>query len=180
MAGDERSSERDEQLFDAAQARRDARGTLQEAVAGAQHESLLIFGLGDHLVGVLADHIHEVTNPEPPIPLPQAPAHVRGLVLVGERILAQVDLVRFLGLEASESTEEEFGRMLVVEAGDDRVALLCGRVRGLTERPARSIQTPSVLTGTVLAPYLRGELHDPGGVIGLLDLEALLAAAAVR
>lgn len=180
MAGGERSSEHDDGLFDAAKARRDARGSLQEAVASAKHESLLIFELGDHLVGVLADHIHEVTNPELPIPLPQAPAHVRGLVLVGERILAQVDLVRFLGLEKVESHEEGFGRMLVVEVGADRVALLCGRVRGLTERPVRAILAPSVLTGTALAPYLRGELHESDGVIGLLDLEALLDAAAVR
>lgn len=180
MAGDEPEVEKDDRLFEAAEAQREARGTLEEAVAGAKREALLIFEIGTHTVAVRTDRIHEVTNPITPVPLPQAPPHVRGLVLVGERILAQVDLARFLGLEAAERGEEEFGRMLVVQAGNDRVALLCGRVRGLSERPTRSIHEASVLAGTVLSPYLRGELHDEHQVIGLLDLDLLLDAAAVR
>ncbi|MDF1563118.1 MAG: chemotaxis protein CheW [Deltaproteobacteria bacterium] len=179
MVGDGPRS-KDDRLFDAAEAQREARGSLEEAVAGAQREALLAFELGPHTVAVKAEHIHEVTDPIAPVPLPQAPAHVKGLVLVGERILPQVDLLHFLRLEEVERDKDAFGRMLVVEAGTDRVALLCGRVRGLTERHGRTILEPSVLNGTVLGPYLAGEIHDAHQVIGVIDLGALLAAAAVR
>jgi len=180
MAGKQKAIDRDDPLFAAAEAHREARGTIDHAIADARREALLLFDLGDQTVGVAAEMVHEVVVPAVPVPLPQTPPHVLGLVLVGEQVMPQVDLASFLGLGDATDAEEAFDRMLVAKTGTERVAVLCGRVRGLVERVDRAIAEITVLAGGPLSPFLRGELHEGSQVVGVLDLVALLEAAAVR
>ncbi len=128
-------------------------------------------------MAVPAPLVQEVVESEPPVPLPLAPPHVRGLVQIGDGIVAQVDLGTFLGL--TEGEVAFLPRTLVVARGEERVAVLCARVHGLVEYAEGEIVEPGVLLGTPLAPYLAGEVHEDERVTAVLDLRALLDAAAV-
>lgn len=115
-------------------------------------------------------------------PVPGAPPHVLGVVASGERVVVQIDLANLLGIGDGDHPAEMdplFRRTLFVSAGELEAALVCDRVRGLVRVDAGAVRDPAVLQGAQLRPFLTGEIDDPQGVVGVLDLPGLLRAAAV-
>ena len=144
-------------------------------------QDLFVFVVSGVGLAIPARDIGAVSAVDEPTPIPGAPAHVLGLVVAGERVLPLVDLVRFLGLpvESSPPGDPLFRRTLFVKAGDLEAGLVCHRARGLVAADASALREPSALQGAQLRPYLRAEMATAAGVVGVLDMAAILRAAAV-
>jgi purine-binding chemotaxis protein CheW len=141
---------------------------------------LVVFTVMGVDLAVRAAAVTSVSASENHTPLPGAPPHILGLVTNGDRIVALVDLARFLELPVVDDPNDDalFYRTLFVRAGEMEAGLRCNRARGLRLIDADQLREPKVLQGSRLAPFLDSEL-DGDKIVGVLNLPALLEAAAV-
>ena len=145
--------------------------------------ALLVFRLAGTTVAVNAEQVEAVHDCCAPSPVPRAPAHLLGLVRLGEHAVPLVDVRMFLGLVKTADAPDHgndvlFRRIVVVRVDDMRVGLECDRALGVLDVDGAELQEPTALRGGRLAEFLEAEVHTPEGVvIGLLQLEALLEAA---
>jgi purine-binding chemotaxis protein CheW len=137
----------------------------------------VVSGVG---LAIPAQDIGTVSAVDRATPIPGAPLHILGLVVAGERVVAQVDLAAFFDLGSTEQQADPmFRRTLFVEAGELEAGLVCDRARGLVSVDAGALRDPSVLQGTRLRRFLTAEVLSRDGVVGVLDVSALLRAAAI-
>lgn len=138
----------------------------------------MVSGVG---LAVPAIDIAAVSAVDEPTPIPSAPAHVLGLVAAGERVLPLVDLAVFLDLpgETALLVDPLFRRTLFVKAGDLEAGLVCHRARGLISAETSAMREPTVLQGKRLRPFVTAEMDSAHGLVGVLDVAALLRAASV-
>jgi purine-binding chemotaxis protein CheW len=130
-------------------------------------------------LAVPAEFVGSVSAVNSPTPLPGAPPHIIGLVAVGERVLPLVDLQILFGIGGSEPVDPLFRRTLFVTAGDLEAGLVCHRARGLIAVTESELKEPTVLQGERLRPFLAAEVEAQDRVVGVLDVAAVLKAAAV-
>jgi chemotaxis signal transduction protein len=138
----------------------------------------MVSGVG---LAIPARDIGVVSVVDEPTPIPSAPAHVLGLVAAGEQVLPLVDLAIFLDLAADGAIDVDplFRRTLFVKSGELEAGLVCHRARGLVSADPATIREPSVLQGKRLRPFVISEMDSAHGVVGILDVAALLRAASV-
>jgi purine-binding chemotaxis protein CheW len=144
-------------------------------------QALFVFLVSGVGLAIPARDIGAVSAVDEPTPIPSAPPHVLGLVAAGERVLPLVDLAQFLDLpgEGSLRVDPLFRRTLFVRSGELEAGLICHRARGLVNAEASALREPTVLQGKGLKPYLTAELETGNGLVGVLDVAALLRAASV-
>lgn len=153
----------------------------------AQREALLVFRVGATWLGVDANQVEELCEPLPVTPLPRVPEHIPGMISLRGKPIPLLDLARFLRLpkavKSDESAEVASSRFIVVGAQSMVVGLQCDRASRVAEVESALIKDLEVLHGEQLRAYCRGEidLKEGGeGLVGVLDLAALLQAARVR
>jgi chemotaxis signal transduction protein len=144
-----------------------------------QH-SLCAFLLGDHCYGLETGLVGEVVEVEAVVPVPLAPAPVRGLFNLRGMPVALVDLPTMLELpERAVADEGRAGRhltalvlrteSLILGLGIRRMEMVITRGRG-----SFSLRQPGVSEHPAVAGFL--ELPDRGGLtITVLDSQAVLA-----
>lgn len=144
-------------------------------------QALFLFTVSGVGLAIPAHDIGAVSAVDEPTPIPSAPAYVLGLVAAGERVLPLVDLAIFLELPGEGSMEVDplFRRTLFVKSGELEAGLICHRARGLVAVEDSSLREPTVLQGRRLRPYVTAEVDTGHGLVGVLDVAALLKAAAV-
>ena len=127
-----------------------------------------------------AELVSSVSEVGVPTPLPGAPPHVLGLIAVSDRVLPLVDLAVLFAIPGDRARVDPlFCRALFVSAGDLEAGLVCHRARGLIEVPASAFEEPNVLQGERLRPFLQAEIEAGERRIGVLDVAAVLGAAAI-
>jgi purine-binding chemotaxis protein CheW len=143
-------------------------------------QALFVFVVAGVRLALRAQEIDVISAVDEPTPLPGAPAHLLGLVTEGERVLPLVDLALLLDLDPTPGDADPlFRRTLFVRSGALEAGLVCHRARGLISLDSSGLCEPMVLQGKHLRPFLSAEVAAGQGVIGVLDLAALLRAASV-
>lgn len=135
---------------------------------GAQGGMLQLFSAGSLKFAIFDDAIATVTEWRPPIPLPNAPAAVLGVVSIQGRILTVLDPANLLGSKNGSAP----GSFIVALRGDEQLAL------------AVSSKSNEQLAGRTLEPQPEGASQGVLGVIkhhgeeiSVLDVEQLFALA---
>lgn len=144
-------------------------------------------------VAVDAQFVRQVIPVAPATPLPGAPAHVPGLVLVGAVAVPELDLGVFFGLaraardgggddrdaERTADHRRAHRRMLVLDDGRFEVAT-CGTRLELRHAPSGGARArPPQLVPSSVARYAMGEL-DGDRPVAILNLRVLLEGARIR
>lgn len=151
-----------------------------EPVDPAAERGLIVISVHGVTLGVPAEVVTSVSAVGSPTPLPGAPPHILGLVAAGERALPLVDLETLLAIgSGGAAVDPLFRRTLFVTAAELEAGLVCHRARGLISVPGSDFGEPLVLQGERLRPFLQAEVEAQGRVVGVLDVAALLEAAAV-
>ncbi|TAN63365.1 MAG: chemotaxis protein CheW [Magnetospirillum sp.] len=130
------------------------------------------FTVGDEEYGVDIMAIREIKGWTPTTPLPEAPAHMRGVIDLRGAIVPIIDLrVRFHhGLTEVTPTHV----IIVVAIGEVMVGLLADAVVDIVTVAASDIQAPPDIEHGGGAGYLSGIVTVEGRMVVLLDLPALL------
>jgi purine-binding chemotaxis protein CheW len=109
------------------------------------------------------EHVLEVTEPGQLTPVPGAPSQVIGIGNVRGQVVPMLSVAALLGLPA-----EHPGRIVVAEHGVRRAGLAVASVLDVSELPDLSHETDS--------PFLLGAALIDGTLVGLLDVDAILAS----
>ena len=134
----------------------------------------LAFDLDGEAYGLAVERVLEVLRVGDIQPVPQAPAHVRGLTNVRGVIVPIVEIRTRIGL--SPLTLTPAARIVRVEVGDRSLGFLVDRVAGLRKVRASQIES----AGGVVAGWnacLSGMAEGPSGPFMLLDPDQILKAA---
>jgi purine-binding chemotaxis protein CheW len=134
----------------------------------------LTFGLEreDYAIDVL--RVHEIRTSGAITAVPNAPAHVRGVMNLRGTIIPVVDLRTRLGMP-----EIEAGRVtaiVVITVGAKIMGLIVDSVSDVIDIPPAAVQPPGGFTGHIDTRFLTGLARADGRLVVLLDLERLLGS----
>jgi purine-binding chemotaxis protein CheW len=133
---------------------------------------IMIFVLGDTRYAVELSRVGEVVQQPSITPVPGLPAWILGVTNLHGDIVSVVDLPYFL--EISPAPAVRVARMIVAQAGDQRIGLSVDDVEVIYTFPADEIISPPFKVGPELVPYMRGAIERKDGFIRFLDCERLL------
>jgi len=117
--------------------------------------------------------IERILRYEAPAPLPRAPGFLEGVVQYAGTAVPVVDLRKRFELEAPVREET---RLMVVDLGDQKVAVLVDEVREVMRVDSTTIAAPGPVVRGLAAAYISGIITRPGRTIILLNTRKLLSS----
>jgi purine-binding chemotaxis protein CheW len=128
--------------------------------------------VGAQRIGLPATSAYDVSDWREPVPLPNAPPAVLGVVCLRGRMLTVLDALLLLGLSRTHETPPP--RFIIPLHGDEQLALAVDEAQGSLEIFTDEIQMPDDNAG---ASLVYGILQREGEQINVLDTKELFAAA---
>jgi chemotaxis signal transduction protein len=149
-----------------------------QTAAEAPAVDYFVIRLGNSLYALPGTIVDQVAPAATPVRVPGSPPHILGVVQLRDRILAVVDAYAILGAARSASptaSDDTPPRLLAVTVGQSPFAILADAVLGVHAVPATSM-IGSSQARDAQSSFVAGRFELPGGVVTLLEPEALLAA----
>ena len=148
----------------------------------AEH-TLLVFGLAGESFALPVNTIHEVIDPLPITPVPNAPPHAPGLINVRGIVTPFIDIRLRLRIPHGGGAGGA-GRIIVLELPVDgvttRVAISADSVHEVIEADSDALETIPDLGTRWPEQFVRGVARHDGALVILLDPETLFAPDADR
>ena len=134
-------------------------------------QTFLVIRLGEELFATEIASVQEVLRTGRIFPVPEASRPVLGVLNLRGQVVTVLSGHRLLGGE--EPPEAPAARMLVLERGDDLLAVRVDRVAGVVHVAEEDIRPPieAVRPGGAI---LGGNFHMRGNVVNLLNLRETL------
>jgi purine-binding chemotaxis protein CheW len=107
--------------------------------------------------------------------IPNAPAHVQGVMNLRGKIVPVVDLRRLLGFQAR--TADKQSRIMVIEVGGLVAGFLVDSVSEVVRLPESAVETPPTFAGAPDADYVGGVGKVDDRLLILLNLQKMFLAA---
>lgn len=143
-------------------------------------DMLLIFTLSSEVFGISVNWIHEIIDPLPVTPVPNAPPSSIGLINVRGVIVPLIDVRQRLGMEVAETTSA--ARVIVIELAVDgeqtKLALLADSVEEVAEADLSAPEPVPPLGAKWPAEFIRGAVRRDDTLIIILETETVFSAAA--
>jgi len=144
----------------------------------AQDLHVVGFRVGRESFGVSIAQVHEIVRVPEVTPVPEAPAHVEGVINLRGRIVSIIDLRKVLG--QSNVSPSKKNRILVVELADKMVGLIVDSASEVLKIPASQIDAPPSVFREEEESYVTGVGKLNGRLIILLDLSRILRRNQLR
>ena len=141
--------------------------------APAQEIEMLSFRLGGEEYAVMVDDVREVVKLRDVTAVPNAPAHVLGVISLRGRMLPVIDLFKRLGL--TPGVRDGKSRIVVVSPDEEDAGLVVDRVTGVLRILPDAIK-PSPEHVEQGAEFLRGIVRKNDKLYILLDLPKAVGA----
>ena len=139
---------------------------------------LVGFRVGRETYGVPIAMVREIVRPLEITPVPDAPAHVEGVVNLRGRIIPVIDLRK--RFREAEIVAGKKNRILVVEAGERVAGLLVDAASEVLKIPRSAIEPPPEVLQQEGLDYITGMGKRDGRLIVLVDLEKLMQRGELR
>ena len=138
---------------------------------------LITFQLGDQVLGVDIMAIREIRAWSPATPLPNVPAHVRGVVNLRGIVLPVLDLRHRLGWGVTEPTARHV--IVVVRIGEQLQGMVVDAVSDIVTVAADDTQPLPDMGDSDAARFLDGLATVDGRLILILALDRLVERSAM-
>jgi purine-binding chemotaxis protein CheW len=139
----------------------------------ADHVQVVTFRLGAQEFAFDILQIERILRYEAPAPLPKAPEFLEGVIPYGGGAVPVVDLRKRFELDAPIREET---RAMVLDLGDQRVAVLVDEVREVLRVESTTIAAPGPMVSGLAAVYIAGIVARPGRTILILNARKLLSS----
>lgn len=138
-------------------------------------------GVGQEVFAVEVNRVHEILDLGPIVRLPNAPAHVLGMIDVRQHAVPVVDLRVKLGLSPTEATQQTRILVLDVEVGGRTVVLglMADRVYEVTDLADHAIEPPPDIGMRWRSDYIRGVGRRGQSFVIIFDLSRLFTGEEV-
>lgn len=143
--------------------------TTEAAVAGRQY---LSFTLGAEEYGIEILSVQEIRGYTAVTPIPNTPAHIRGVINLRGAVVPVSDLRRKFGME--EAAPTKFTVIIVVGVAARTVGLVVDAVSDVLSLDGEALQPPPEMGGSCDLRYLGGLASLGERLVAVLDLERLL------
>jgi purine-binding chemotaxis protein CheW len=131
----------------------------------------ITFQLGDQILGVDIMAIREIRAWSPATPLPNVPAHVRGVVNLRGVVLPVLDLRHRLGWGLTDPSARHV--IIVVRIGEQLQGLIVDAVNDIVEVPMETMQPVPDMGDVPAASFLDGLANIDDRLILILALDRL-------
>ena len=140
-------------------------------------EQYVTLGVGEDVFAVEVNRVHEILDLVPVVRLPNAPAHVLGMIDVRRRAVPVVDLRVKLGLPPTVPTQLSRILVLDVEVAGRTVVLglLADRVYEVTDLADHAIEPPPDIGMRWRSDYIRGVGRRGQSFVIIFDLSRLFS-----
>jgi purine-binding chemotaxis protein CheW len=138
---------------------------------------LITFEIGDRRLGIDIMAIREIRAWSPTTPLPNVPAHVRGVVNLRGVVLPVIDLSQRLGWGTTEPSARHV--IIVVRIGDQLQGIVVDAVSDIVTLGAEDCQPVPDVGDAAAAAYLEGIATLDDRLIMILALDRLSEPSAV-
>lgn len=134
-------------------------------------------GVGEEIFAVEVTRVHEILDCVPVVRLPNAPAHVLGMIDVRRRAVPVIDLRVKLGLSPTIPTEATRILVLDVDVGGRTIVLglLADRVYEVTGLADRAIEPPPDIGMRWRSDYISGVARRGASFVIIFDLSRLFS-----
>ena len=148
----------------------------QDAAAAAGSKQVLTFTLGDETYGVDILRVQEIRGWSPVTRIPQAPAHVLGVLNLRGSIVPIVDLRMRFNLEHAEYTPLTVIIVLSIESAVGRrdIGLVVDGVSDVIDVPQADVKPAPELGQHVSTEFIEGLAAVAGRMVMLLDIDRLI------
>jgi purine-binding chemotaxis protein CheW len=149
----------------------------QDVEAAADVLSILLFGVGEEWYAVAIEAVREIYNEYLVTPVPCVPSFILGVINIRGEILSVTDIRQLLRLAAADV--ESRAPVIVVENGRCSTALLVDGIGDIVDIPRGSIEPPVSTLDKSQTAFVAGSVYYDGRLIGLLNLDEVLAPIGV-
>ncbi len=139
----------------------------------ADYVQVVSFRLGSQEFAFDILQIERILRYEAPAPLPKAPEFQEGVIPYAGGAVPVVDLRKRFELDAPIREET---RVMVLDLGDQRVAVLVDEVREVLRVDSTTIVAPGPMVSGLAANYIAGIVPRPGRTIIILNARKLLTS----
>lgn len=134
---------------------------------------LCTFYVGDRPFGIDILKVREINRNQPITTVPRSQDFIVGIMNLRGRIVTVIDLSKKLGLSFIKPGRQS--RTIIVNSHDEYIGLLVNRIGDVVPVQTRKVAPPPVNIDVLLGKYTEGVLKTEAGLIGILDVEAVLA-----
>lgn len=144
---------------------------LLEQMEDTQHGRYLTFDVGDEVFGIEIRYVTQIIGILPITKLPEAPAHIKGVINLRGRIIPVVDMRLKFKKEPAEYDDRTC--VIVVEPGGIVAGLIVDEVAEVTTIADEDVVPPPEYGAAAQNRYIRGIGKADGKVKLLLDCDKL-------
>ena len=139
----------------------------------SDQQQVIVFKLDDKLYGVNIGQVREITRVSEISPVPNAPAHIKGVTNLRGQVTTVIDLRVKLGLTAKDY--DKHTRMMIIEAKGSSKGMIVDQVAEVTMIPKIDIEeTPEIARASLGgASYIKGIGKKDNRLIILVSLPML-------
>ncbi len=148
------------------------RSVTHDIVQG-EAAALCTFYIDRHQFGIDILKIREINKNRTITTVPQAQEYILGVMNLRGRIVSVIDLAKKLGLAFTVRGKKS--RTIIVSSQDEYIGLLVDRIGDVVPVRPEDVAPPPANIGGVMGIFTEGVLKTSSGLIGILDVEAVLA-----
>ncbi len=143
-------------------------------MTGSDEEvQLVTFRVGGQEFGFNIFDVERVLRYESPVPLPEAPDFLEGVLQYGETTVPVIDLRKRLGVEAVLAEET---RTMILEWEQGRIGVVVDAVVELLKAPVDEIASAPPFVRGLAAQYINGIFSRDGRTIVILAIAKILSS----
>lgn len=136
------------------------------------------FYVGEVLYGIDINKVQEINKLTDITTVPLAPAFVRGVVNLRGRIVTIIDLGYKLTRKRTVDTSDT--KNIIVESKGEYLGLMVDRIWDVVQTDTEAISAPPANIGGVQGKLFRGVIQRDRELVGILDIERILAEEALE
>lgn len=133
----------------------------------------ITFGLGRERFGIPIEDVREIIAGYETVPLPRAPAFIKGIISLRGDIIPVVEMRRRFEMPLRERDEET--RVVVLEMKEFVVGVQVDTVYEVLKLPVEAIEPPPRFVAGLKADHLKGVAEVDGKLTIILDLDRIFS-----
>jgi len=152
---------------------------MQQSQTGAGHggeeRQFATFYVGRQLMGVDILQVQEINRRVQVTPVPQAPAHVRGVLNLRGDVVTVLDLRTILGLERRAIGVHS--RNVVLDLAGDKTALLVDRIGEVVTTRTSELEPAPANVQEADGRFFQAVVKLKGELLAILDVQTVVSAS---
>ncbi|MCA8971483.1 MAG: chemotaxis protein CheW [Planctomycetes bacterium] len=138
-------------------------------------EEVVIVNVGESMLGLPLDRVHEITRQLDRTPVPRGGAEILGVVNLRGEIVTLLDLGMILF--DRRTSDDKTTRTVIVQHEDERIGLNIDRVGDVVQFDRTNIERLPTHVSEAESKFFRGVVQRDDGLLLVVDIGAVIAAS---